>query len=92
VKIDLWEANINGKKCADSFEISVVRQSNEHGHESYGWFGDNKLLISSSGGPCKWPVTEQVWDKLIEVAKETAQELNLKEFGAGHYKTSRRLV
>lgn len=76
---DYWEVHTKGFAGNDSFEISVLRTSNTHDKRSYGWFGKDKLLISHSGGPCTWPVTSMVWDKLLDLADEVAAELN-KEF------------
>jgi len=76
---DLWEICVKGKKGSKAFEISVVRKNNIHGHRSYGWFNDAKLLISHNGGPCTWPLTERVWDKMIVLAKEVVRELNEEE-------------
>lgn len=71
-----WEVNVKGAAGEQSFEISAVRSDNEHGKRSYGWFDDKKLLISHNGGPCRWPVTQFVWDRLVKVAEETAAHLN----------------
>lgn len=71
-----WVAHTKGGPNLKGFEIAVLRESNEHGRVSYGWFGPDKLLISHNGGPCTWPVTQQVWDKLVRVAQEVADELN----------------
>lgn len=73
---DRWVPNVKGGPDKGSFEIAVLRESNEHGKRSYGWFDENKLLISHNGGPCHWPVTQAVWDKLMKVAQEVANELN----------------
>ncbi len=59
-----------------TFEISVVRENNEHGIKSYGWFDDNKLLISHNGGPCPWSVTSRIWIGLMALASTVAKELN----------------
>lgn len=75
-----WVVNIKGKANHASFEISVVRDDNEHGKRSYGWFGENKLLISHNGGPCSWPLTPLVWDKMVKAAHEVADELNAEDF------------
>lgn len=74
-----WIVKVFGRAGAESFEISVVRSDNEHGQKSYGWFDENKLLISHNGGPCHWPVIKPVWDRLIKAAQEVADELNAKE-------------
>lgn len=71
-----WEVQVKGKKCSASFEISVIMSDNESGHVSWGWFGGTKLLITHNGGPCPWPLTEKVWDKMILLAHEVANELN----------------
>ena len=76
-----WIVNKKGGPSVDSFEISVIRENNRHGKESYGWFDKDKLLISSSGGPCRTKITRQVWDKLVKVAHEIADELNNAEKG-----------
>src|SRR5688572_3492598 len=83
---DPWLVNVKGSAENRSFEISVVRTSNTHGRSSYGWFDENKLLISHNGGPCHDPVTKLVWDKLIQVANETADELNRSELN-GNYES-----
>lgn len=76
---DLWEVQVKGEECSSSFEISVIRKSNIHGHSSWGWFCDTKLLISHNGGHCDWPLTDKVWDKMVNLAEEVAKELNEEE-------------
>lgn len=81
-----WTVHTHGGAEEDSFEIAVVRRElidraergewNAYAMLGYGWFGKDKLLISHNGGPCSWGVTQQVWDKLIRVAQEVADELN----------------
>ncbi len=71
-----WIVNVKGR-LGDNFEISVVREDNEHGILSYGWFDDNKLLISHNGGPCPWSVTSRIWNGLMELASVVASELNM---------------
>ena len=71
-----WEVEVKGDKCGESFEISVIRKNNVHGHLSRGWFDKDKLLISHNGGPCHWPLIEPVWDRMIILAEEVAAELN----------------
>lgn len=71
-----WNVNVKGAAGEESFEISVVRSDNEHGKISYGWFDERKLLISHNGGPCHWPLTQFVWDRLVAVAEETAAHMN----------------
>ena len=71
-----WIVNVKGKANSSSFEISVVREDNAHGIRSYGWFDDTKLLISHNEGLCCWPLTERIWDKMIKLANEVADELN----------------
>lgn len=75
-----WIVNIKGKANESSFEICVVRENNTHGIISYGWFDENKLLISHNGGPCTWPLIQLVWDKMIKLANEVAIELNASEW------------
>ena len=70
-----WVANIKGRPM-EGFEISVLRDDNDHGKRSYGWIDDTKILISSSGGPCSYRIPKLVFDKLVKVAHEVAQELN----------------
>ena len=75
-----WEVQIkDARKSRQGFEITVIRQNNIHGHRSWGWIDANKLLISSSGGPCRDEVIPLVWDKLVKLAQEVADELNAKE-------------
>ena len=76
-----WEAYIRGNVFEPSLEISVIRKDNKHGHDSYGWFDVNKLLVFSSGGPCQHSLAPMVSAKMIELAFSVAEELNIKEFG-----------
>lgn len=40
-----WLAQVFGDPETDSFEISVVREDNEQGRNSWGWFNDAKMLV-----------------------------------------------
>ena len=74
----MWVVDTKGGPGKESFEISVIRESNEHGFRSYGWYNPNeKRLISHNGGPCQWPIDDQfTWDLLVEVAQKVADNLN----------------
>lgn len=74
-----WRSQVFGKRCSPSWEISVVREDNEHGQKSWGWFGDSKLLVSHNGGPCQWPICGFVWDEQIRLADELCRRLNANE-------------
>jgi hypothetical protein len=79
-----WVVDTKGGPDCSSFEISVVREDNKHGMASYGWFEDDrKRLISHNGGPCRWPVSEFVWDRLVLIANEYAHRLNYEETTGG---------
>lgn len=74
-----WEVQIFGEPCSESWEITVIRKNNLHGHASWGWIDENKLLISHNGGWCRWPLIQPVWDRMVKVAHEVCQELNAAE-------------
>lgn len=76
-----WVVHTKGGPNLSSFEIAVLRDDNKHGKISYGWFDDNKLLISHNGGPCSWPVTRDVWEGLVALADRIARALNRHERG-----------
>jgi len=76
-----WIVETKGTPNSNTFEISVVREDNEIGRKSYGWYGPDKMYISDSGGPCNNFVTESIWDKLVVVARDVANELNDYEMG-----------
>lgn len=71
-----WKVQVKGVKCGKSWEISVVREDNEHGIKSWGWIDNRKLLVSHNGGPCDWPIIEFVWDEQIRIANELCDKLN----------------
>ena len=80
-----WVVNIKGKVESQDFEVSILRDNNEHGKKSYGWFGDNKLLIYGSGqggGERHGIIRQIVWDKSVKFAQELADELNFSELHA----------
>jgi len=76
---DLWIVDVKGEAETGSWEISVIRSTNIHGQESYGWIDSTKLLIGSSGGPRHNTVIKIVWDGLIKLAEETRDHLNAKD-------------
>jgi hypothetical protein len=73
-----WIVDIKGAND-DAGEISIVRESNKHGIASYGWFGENKILVASSGGPCNEKYIPVIWNALILLANSTAISLNHSE-------------
>jgi hypothetical protein len=75
----MWEVHFKGSEGTIPFEICVIRDTNKHGYQSYGWFGAEKILISHNGGPCQWPLIPLVWDKQMLLAQEVADELNKEE-------------
>jgi len=76
MNIDAWLVHTKGAPDKKYWEICVIKESNRHGHESYGWFNEKKILISHNGGPCSDTVSELVWNKLVQIAQELADELN----------------
>lgn len=74
-----WLLQIKGDVNSDSWEISVVREDNIHGKLSWGWFDENKLLVSHNGGPCSWPLAPGLGEKMIEIGNTLTRQLNLKE-------------
>ena len=78
---NLWVSQVLGDPNGDSWEISVVRKDREHGRgrRSWGWFGDDKLLISHNGGPCHWPLAPGLGVQMVRIAKEYAARLNAEE-------------
>lgn len=72
-----WVVATHGKPNSSGYEIAIVRENNRHGRQSYGGFGEHKLLISQGGSGESLPVV--IWDKLVKLAYETAEELNRDE-------------
>ena len=71
-----WVVDVKGSAGKTPFEITVLRDNNEHGKLSYGWIGKDKLLITHNGGPCDWPLEPIVWNKAIKLAQDVADQLN----------------
>ena len=71
-----WVIDIKGWWGKEHFEISVLRDNYGLGKQSYGWFDERKLLITHSGGPCRWPLTQLIWEKQVNLAYEVAEEMN----------------
>lgn len=73
-----WKVQIHGQAGEKSFEISVVNvaKAGRHQTDGYGWFDQNKLLISHNGGPCNWPLIPLVWEKMVKLAEQVAFEMN----------------
>ena len=72
----IWEIDAKGKPDSIDFEISILKSDNVLGKNSYGWFGPNKLLIASCGGPCNYMINKFVWDRHIQTALDLCKILN----------------
>ena len=84
-----WIVCVKGGTLTSRFsEIAVCRTDYAEGIMSYGHLGDKKFLIAHNGGPSKmerniadrklimWPVSQIIWDKLVKMAHEVADEFN----------------
>lgn len=74
-----WILQVLGDPDSSSWEISVVREDNEHGRKSRGCFDKNKLLISHNGGPCSWSLAPGLGGVMVKIAQDYAESLNSKE-------------
>jgi len=54
-------------------EISVVRENDKHGQESYGWGGDDKIILFNDPGHA---VTQEDMDWYQKVAEAVCKALN----------------
>jgi hypothetical protein len=68
-----WIVNVKGGPR--SWEISVVKADNTHGIRSYGWYGEDKILVSALDGHSP-KLAPNLRSSLIEVAEKLAHELN----------------
>ena len=87
-----WETQSKGDPNGNSWEISVIRSDYEHGHQSWGWFDKNKLLISHNGGPCSWPLAPGLGPLMEELAKRYCDMLNNGEINLKELKTNKALT
>lgn len=75
-KVQKWSVQVLGQASAP-FEISIVRARRiTEAQRQYGWFDENKLLVSHSGGPRDDKVDNPTWDLLLAVAVIRANQLN----------------
>lgn len=74
-----WIPQVFGNPDGESWEISVIREDNEHGRRSWGWFDQDKLNISHNGGPCRWPLGPGLGKFMVELASKYAEYLNERE-------------
>ena len=70
-----WVVNTKGEPCKDSFEISILRDNNNFGKNSFKWYGQTKILISSGA----FKLEKDIWDELIILAEKIAETKNKKE-------------
>jgi len=70
IMADTWMVDV--KQFEKKYEISVLKADNAHGRESYGWFGENKMLIAGGSAPlCDFVVAAH-----IKTAEELCYRLN----------------
>lgn len=73
-----WVVDTKGGPGGSSWELTVLRDDNEHGKRSYGWYDEDKLIISSSTSG-SWEIEDFVWRRLLTLAQKLADDLNNKE-------------
>ncbi len=44
----MWETEFKDKS-GGSYEYSAIKKDNTFGHQSWGWGGDNKIIVFGSG-------------------------------------------
>ncbi len=84
-----WVVCVKGGTLTSRFsEIAICRTDYAEGITSFGHFGDKKFLVAHNGGPSKmernvadrklimWPVCDMVWEKLLKLAHDLADEFN----------------
>ena len=73
MKKNKWEVQLKGEIEEGDFELSVIRKSNLHGHDSWGWGDENKIILFDTGlgGNDLNPGTK----KQIKFAKQVAKIL-----------------
>ena len=74
---EVWEFQIKGDFEGRGYELSAIRKDNGHGHRSWGWGGDDKIITFSSGvggNPTRDP------DFAIAATKLLVASLNTREF------------
>ncbi len=75
-----WVVHTKGGYTTQSYEVCVIRDDNEHGKQSYGWIGKDKIHIGCDGGPCRYNIQHKmIWDGLVELAHKVADHLNAEE-------------
>lgn len=70
-----WKVLVLGRKGTTEWEITVVHVDNKHGQESYGWYDNDKILVSTCDD-FGIPLLREVWDGQIKLAKEICKKLN----------------
>ena len=70
-----WNILVKGDK-ETAFEISVVHNSDTHGIDSYEWGSLTKIIIKGHYSDRCRGVSDEGWDKAIEIANKVAYGLN----------------
>lgn len=72
-----WVVSCKGSIERKSYELSIVREDNQHGLISWGWLDTtSKLLISHEGGHGVWPMRPEIWERLKGLAQEICDDMN----------------
>lgn len=76
MKKDKWVVCVKGGPSKWSgYEIALVKKSDEHSKQSYGWFGSNKIHVSSADNH-DGKIDKELFRRLKGLAKEYAEGLN----------------
>lgn len=68
-----WLAQVKGwSSYGQGFEVTVVREDNEHGRRSWGWIGPHKVLVMGGN------TTKSAWRALEAPLRKYAEDLAAK--------------
>jgi hypothetical protein len=65
----IWKANILGRPDEGNCEMSIVHEKNLHGFRSYGWDGEDKIILFYTVMP------SFLWDLAIKFTEASAEAL-----------------
>ncbi len=70
-----WIVSVKGIPNSPGYEISVVKEDNEHGRHAYGFFGPDKISIVH-GNVCERGLDQEGWDEAVKAAHRIKAQFN----------------
>lgn len=72
-----WKVQVLGSLKDGDVEISVIKKSNKHGQQSYGWGGLDKVILGTEDLVCDYGLTREEVEENKQIFDEIKKRASI---------------